>query len=66
MYQVRPLFSRLVLITLGPRAFPRRAEGQSLVEYGLIIALIAVIVLVVVTTLGGKLKIVFSSVANSL
>jgi pilus assembly protein Flp/PilA len=41
-------------------------EGASLVEYALLVALIAVVCLVAVTTLGGNASTKFSGVASSL
>ena len=42
------------------------AEGQGLVEYALIIAFIAVVVIVAMVFLQGKISTLFSKVANSL
>ena len=47
------LFSRLV----------REEEGQGMVEYGLIIALIALVVIVALTGIGDKLKTVFTNIS---
>ncbi len=44
----------------------RGENGQTMVEYALIIALIAVVVIGVVTLLGGKIKSVFNSILNGL
>jgi len=41
-------------------------RGASAVEYGLLVALIAVIIIVAVTTLGGKLSGVFNKTQASL
>jgi len=41
-------------------------EGQTLVEYGLLVSLIALVVIAVLTTLGGKVKTVFGVANNSL
>ncbi|HVN68609.1 MAG TPA: Flp family type IVb pilin [Candidatus Binatia bacterium] len=43
----------------------RDDEGATMVEYGLLVALIAMIALVAVQTLGKNLSTVFSSVAGS-
>lgn len=48
------------------RRVVRNEEGQSLVEYGLIIALIAVAVIAVLALLGGHISSLFSNVSNSL
>jgi len=44
----------------------RDEKGQSLVEYGLIIALVALVVIGVLTGLGGKLKDLFNEIATTL
>jgi len=41
-------------------------KGQTLVEYGLILALIAVVVIGVITVIGGKLNGIFGQVNNAL
>ena len=41
-------------------------KGQGMVEYGLIIALIAVAVIVVLGTMGGKLSTLFGSISNKI
>jgi len=43
-----------------------RKNGQTLVEYGLILALVAIVVVAVLTALGGQLKNLFSKVTSSL
>jgi pilus assembly protein Flp/PilA len=42
----------------------RREEGQTMAEYGLLIALVAIVVIVSVTLLGTNLNSAFNSVAN--
>jgi pilus assembly protein Flp/PilA len=42
---------------------PKSEKGQDLAEYGLLIALIALIVIVAVTLLGQSISNVFSSIA---
>jgi pilus assembly protein Flp/PilA len=39
-----------------------REEGQALVEYALLLALIAVVSIAILTTLGGKVSDVFSDI----
>ena len=48
------------------RNFFAREEGQGLVEYALILVLIAIVVIGVLTMLGGKVSTVFSKVNSSL
>jgi pilus assembly protein Flp/PilA len=44
----------------------KREEGQTMAEYGLLIALIAIFVIGAVTLLSGKLGDTFSAIANAL
>jgi pilus assembly protein Flp/PilA len=44
----------------------RQEEGQSMVEYGLIVVLIAVVVIVALTLVGKNLSGLFDSIAGSL
>jgi len=44
----------------------RDESGATAIEYGLIAALIAVVIIGALTTLGGNLKTTFNSVATSL
>lgn len=42
-----------------------REEGATAVEYGLMVALIAIVIIVAVSTLGSHLSGLFTTVANS-
>jgi pilus assembly protein Flp/PilA len=44
----------------------QKEEGQSMVEYGLIIALIAVVVIAALVVLGPKIAGLFSNVATNI
>jgi pilus assembly protein Flp/PilA len=44
----------------------KEESGQGMVEYGLIIAGIAIVVMVVIFTLGGTIKNLFTSVSDQL
>ena len=44
----------------------KREEGQGLVEYALIIFLIAILLIAALTFLGGSLGTIFSSIGNVL
>lgn len=46
--------------------FSNEESGQGMVEYGLILAGIAVAVIVVIFTLGGKIKDLFTSVSDQI
>jgi pilus assembly protein Flp/PilA len=43
-----------------------REEGATMVEYGLMVALIAVVALLAVTALGGSVRDIFQNVADTL
>jgi pilus assembly protein Flp/PilA len=53
----------LVRIQLGQL---RREEGQTMAEYGLLVAFIALVALIGVTLLGTNLKTFFNNVAGKL
>ena len=40
-------------------------EGATMVEYGIMVALIAVVCIAAVTTLGGNIKTVFTDIATA-
>jgi pilus assembly protein Flp/PilA len=44
----------------------RREEGQALVEYALILSLIAVVCITALTTLGGNVNNILNTIANAL
>jgi len=44
----------------------RNDRGASAVEYGLLVALIAIAIIVAVTLLGGNLSAIFDKTANSI
>ena len=44
----------------------RREEGATLAEYGLLLALIAVVCIAAITTLGGKISTLFQEMATSI
>ena len=46
--------------------FLPREEGQGLVEYALILVLVAVVVIAILTILGGQVGDVFSSITSGL
>jgi len=41
-------------------------EGQTMAEYGLLLALIAVVVIAAITLLGGQLSLLFNQVTDGL
>ena len=58
LHTVEYLRARLALV--------KSERGASAVEYGLLVALIAIIIIVAVTTLGSHLSDVFQNTANSI
>jgi len=44
----------------------RNDRGATAVEYGLLVGLIAVVIIVAVTALGGRLQVLFESIVTSL
>ncbi len=48
------------------KRFVQEEEGQTLVEYGLLVSLIALVVIAVLTVLGRKVQTVFNTANNSL
>jgi pilus assembly protein Flp/PilA len=53
-------------VYLAYAALRDREEGQALVEYALLLALIAVVSIAILTTLGGKVSDVFSDVNHAI
>ena len=58
------MLSRLVKFQVKVAAL-RSDRGATAVEYGLMVALIAMVIIGAVTTLGGNLKTLFTDVATS-
>ena len=56
----------LLLLTLPGAVSVKREEGQTLAEYALILALIAVIVAVVVGLLGTRIESIFSGITDKI
>ena len=54
-----------VLAKLNTAVLARRDRGATMVEYGLMVALIAIVIIVAVTLLGNRLSALFTTVANS-
>ena len=48
------------------KALPKSKKGQGMVEYGLIIGLIAVVVIVALTAVGGQLGTLFTTIKTKL
>jgi Flp pilus assembly pilin Flp len=56
----------LLALTLPSLSLAKREEGQTLAEYALILALVAVVVVTVVLTLGTKISGIFTSIGSSI
>jgi pilus assembly protein Flp/PilA len=50
----------------GLRRFMREEEGVTMVEYGLIAALIAIVCIIAITGVGNNLNLVFTEICNKL
>lgn len=48
------------------KGFFKKEEGQGMVEYALIIALIAIVVILAVTFLGEQIQAIFNSIGDAL
>ena len=48
------------------RSFIKNEDGATMVEYGLMVALIAVVCIVIIASIGTKLNTKFTTVDNSL
>jgi pilus assembly protein Flp/PilA len=66
MNMLQNLIARLTGGQFADLSVLRREDGQTLVEYALILFLIAITVVVIVGTLGTQVSSVFNSVVNTL
>jgi pilus assembly protein Flp/PilA len=65
MSKLRNLGLVLALQGLSLRNLERE-EGQTLAEYGLILALIALVVIIAVTVLGGQINDIFKNIGSQI
>lgn len=56
----------LTKLYVRTRNYIESDEGATAVEYGLMVALIAVVIIVAVTTLGGNLRGIFEYIAGKI
>lgn len=56
----------MLSIYLRLRGLLTRKEGQGLVEYALILVLVAIVVIGVLTTMGTKIQAAFQDIVNKL
>ena len=60
------LFVTLETLAFVARDRIREEKGATAVEYGLMVGLIAVVIIVAVTALGGRLNTLFTNITTSL
>lgn len=53
-------------LATGIKRFMQEEDGVTMVEYGLIAALISIVVLVALTTIGTNLNVAFEAICNAL
>ena len=53
-------------LTMSIKRFLKEEEGVTMIEYGLIAALISVVVIIALTGVGGNLKQTFTMICNKL
>jgi len=63
MYAISAYLTTLVFV--AQQRLGKATKGATAVEYGLLVALIAVVIIVAVTLLGTRLSALFTSVAGS-
>jgi Flp pilus assembly pilin Flp len=60
-------FAMAVVMPMQPRsAGHRKDRGATAVEYGLLVGLIAIVIIVAVSALGGRLQAIFATLAKQL
>jgi pilus assembly protein Flp/PilA len=57
------VYLNTILDLLQHRFEDRKERGATAVEYGLLVGLIAVVIIVAVTALGGRLQAIFAAIA---
>ena len=63
---LNPYITLVTLVSLAQDRLKREEKGATAVEYGLMVGLIAVVIIVAVTTLGTELKELFTSIGSDL
>ena len=63
---LNPIVTLATLVAFAQDRLRRDEKGATAVEYGLLVGLIAVAIILTVTALGGKLNGLFSSISGSL
>ena len=57
------VYLNTLLDLLHTRVEDRKERGATAVEYGLLVGLIAIVIIVAVTALGGRLQAIFAAIA---
>ena len=65
MKWIQHTIGRCALMQLADVPVARREEGQTLVEYALILVLIAVVVVAVLGTVGGTIRSMWGNISSS-
>jgi pilus assembly protein Flp/PilA len=60
------LLNNLVLNLMARLGAREDESGQTMIEYGLIVALISIVAILTLTTVGGNIQDVFNSIAGKL
>ena len=63
---LNPYATIATLVAFAQTRLQREEKGATAVEYGLMVGLIAVVIIVAVTALGGQLDTLFRSIVTSL
>jgi len=63
---LNPIQTLVTLVAFAQDRLKRDEKGATAVEYGLMVGLIAVVIIVAVTALGGQLNGLFESVSDQL
>lgn len=60
------MINKICAAMVARMTYLKSKKGQTLVEYGLILALVSIVVIAVLTLLGDQLKNIFSTITSTL
>ncbi|MFZ5814751.1 MAG: Flp family type IVb pilin [Bacillota bacterium] len=60
------LYVKAQILGMKARNLMKRQEGQGMVEYGLIIGLVAAVVIGAIALLGGQIRTLFNNLTNQI
>ena len=63
---LNPLTTLVTLVAFAQDRLKREEKGATAVEYGLMVGLIAVVIILAVTALGGRLNELFTGIVEAL